>query len=114
MTQQDSEELPPCPTRLSAQSQQLWRVMVPHALDPGRQVLLANALDALDRLEQIRAELAQRGLTIVSATGGVRANPLLRLEKELRGSVANLFCQLGLNLVKTPDGNLLESIFRRS
>jgi hypothetical protein len=99
------KEFPP-PTHLSEKSRELWREIVPkRAKSVGRLTLLTAALEALDRAEQCRIELAGADLTTTTAsTGAVHLHPLLKLEREQKQLFAKLWNDLHLGWDGLVDG----------
>src|SRR5438067_13159593 len=76
-------------------------------------LLLADALRALERLEQIRGVLATEGLTTEGSTGQQRSHPLLAVETGLRHYIFAALERLSLTpdrrqwpIVVGPDGRL--------
>lgn len=99
------EEFSP-PSHLSERSQALWRSVVPsRGKSPGRLVLLAEGLAALDRAEEARAAIAESGLTTkTERTGVLHLNPLVKCEREARAQFRQVWADLGLHFDPRLDG----------
>lgn len=95
------------PAELSEQSKAIWRGVVPRrAKAAERLLLIKTALQALDRANEVSAEIETQGLTIENpSSGAIRANPLIKLEKELRQQFAGLWNNLNLDFDYVIDGN---------
>ena len=96
----------PAPDGLSKRGQAIWRAIVPRkAQSAERLLLIKTALQALDRADQIMDAVNKEGLTIENpSSGAVRANPLLKIEKELRGQFAAIWSNLSLEWDAVVDG----------
>lgn len=95
------------PDDLSSESQTLWRKVAAAKISAGRATMLAEALRCLDRLRQVRAELATAKLTTVTPrTGATHVNPLLKIETELRRQFGTLWHGMNLHFSSRIDGNL--------
>ena len=94
------------PAELSETSKAIWRGVVPRrAKTAERLVLIKTALQALDRANEITAKIKEQGLVIENpSTGAVRANPLLKLEKELRQQFATIWDKADLDWDAVIDG----------
>jgi len=84
------------PSHLSHESKELWCDLVPRkARSAGRLALLVSALEARDRAEQARLELARGTLTTTTkTTGAIHVNPLVKVEREARQQFARIWEQL--------------------
>jgi hypothetical protein len=78
------------PTHLSPRAKSLWAQLVPsRARSAGRLALLTAALEAMDRAEQARLELAAATLTTTTeTTKAVHVHPLVKVEREARQQFA--------------------------
>jgi len=94
------------PAGLSKQAQAIWRGVVPRrAKTSERMILIKTALQTLDRADEITAEIKKQGLTIENpSSGAIRANPLVKLEKELRGQFAAMWDRMALDWDAVIDG----------
>jgi len=94
------------PAELSEQSQAIWRGVVPRrAKTTERMLLIKTALMALDRADQVTAKIKEQGLTLENpSTGAIRANPLLKLERELRQQFASIWAGMDLDWHAVIDG----------
>lgn len=90
---------PEAPSHLSERSRELWREIVPRrAKSPERLTMLTVALEALDRLDQCRALLADEPLVSQDDDSKMpHAHPALRLEREARQTFTRLWIALGLD-----------------
>lgn len=98
---------PPAPPgHLSAESQELWRAIVPsRALSPGRLALLATALEARDRATLARLAIAGQGMMITNPdTGMQHINPMLKVEHDGWGAFCRAWALLGLGFDGAIDG----------
>ena len=96
----------PCPEGLSPRSAEFWNVVAPRlAKSPGRRVLLEQALRLVDRADELHALLAQQGpVTVTERSGLAHINPLVRAEREARGTAAKIMALLHLNWDADVDG----------
>ncbi len=94
------------PKELSKQAQAIWRGVVPRrAKTAERMLLIKTALQTLDRADEVTAEIKKQGLTIENpSSGAIRANPLVKLEKELRGQFAAMWDKMALDWHAVIDG----------
>ena len=94
------------PAHLSERAKTLWAELVPEAArSAGRLALLTAALQALDRAEQARLELAATTLTTTTeTTKAVHVHPLVKVEREARGQFAKIWSDLGLSWDGMIDG----------
>lgn len=75
-----------------------WEVDEPHHLR-----LLEAAARAWDRAEEARAQLKADGLTTTDRYGGVRAHPLLAVERDARTQFIRAVRELRLDDAPAPD-----------
>jgi phage terminase small subunit len=101
------------PKDLSKQAQAVWRGVVPRrAKTAERLLLIKTALQALDRADEVSAKIKEQGLTIENpSTGAIRANPLVKLEKELRGQFAAMWSGMSLDWHAVIDGGNLPHFY---
>lgn len=94
------------PEELSETAKAIWRGVVPRrAKTAERMLLVKTALQTLDRANEVTGEIKKLGLTIENpSTGAIRANPLLKLEKELRGQFASIWDKMALDWDAVIDG----------
>jgi phage terminase small subunit len=98
------------PEHLSDRSKALWAELVPkRSRSAGRLVLLQSALEALDRADQARLELAAATLTTTTeTTKAVHVHPLVKVEREARQQFARIWSDLGLSFDIAEDGTSFE------
>jgi phage terminase small subunit len=105
MSKTESEMQVPPPDHLSERSKDLWSRLLPRCKSLGRKTMLAEALAALDRLNEIRVALEKEGLTTKNEkTGMVHVNPLLKAEKDARTLFSRLWGQLSFQWCMSIDG----------
>ncbi len=94
------------PAHLSERTQELWRQIVPRRVrSPERLTLIQTALEALDRADEARVQLAEAGLTFkTESSGTVHLNPLVQVEKDARSTFARIWQQLNLHCYPEVDG----------
>lgn len=81
--------------------------MPSRASSPERLLLVATALESLDRAEQARLEIERTGLTSTTkTTGAVHLHPLLRVERESRQLFSKIWGQLSLHWNNRIDGRI--------
>jgi hypothetical protein len=87
---------PEAPIGLSEAAKLMWSELAPTcATTPGRELLLQQLLEALDRIRQAQAAIeAQGGLLTSEST---RTRPLIRLESESRSHALKLAALLRLH-----------------
>jgi phage terminase small subunit len=91
---------PAPPKTLKADGKRLWRAVVgTFALEAYQLEVLRVGCEALDRAEQARAEVEQKGLTVPTKTG-VKTNPAIAIEQN--GRLAALRAVRELNLAPPP------------
>lgn len=90
---------PEAPEHLTERSKALWRELGPtRVCEPEKRVLFAAALEALDRADQARREVEQRGLLLTTQRSGVaHANPAAKIERESREQFAKIWRALDLH-----------------
>ena len=98
----------PPPEGLGARSQALWTAVVPaRAVSAGRLALIEEALRALDRADQARHIVDEKGPTFeTKATGAVHIRPEVRIERESRQVFARLWSSMHLEWSYSEDGRL--------
>lgn len=94
------------PPHLSARARGLWADIVPRrGRSPERLVLLAHALEQLDRADAAREAIAREGLTLkAKRSGAVKAHPALRIEAAARREFFKLWKELHLDWDVELDG----------
>jgi P27 family predicted phage terminase small subunit len=89
--------LPPAPKHLSQEAAQWWRdVVSTYVLAPHHLKLLRAACEAFDRMEGARTVIASDGMTVPTAHG-MKAHPLLAVERDARLALARLIRELDLD-----------------
>ena len=88
---------PEAPDHLSEASKRLWNdTLEEFELAPAELAIFRLALEAVDRCELARLELAVSGLVVKDRYGGLRASPWVTIERDSRLAAARLLKQLGL------------------
>ncbi|NLS97436.1 MAG: P27 family phage terminase small subunit [Planctomycetaceae bacterium] len=87
------------PGHLSRRCQELWAEVTSGGRWSGpRLAILQAALEALDRADQARQQIAEQGLLVKTERSGMlRTNPLLRLEASSRAQAMAGFERLRLH-----------------
>lgn len=89
---------PKPPRGLSAEARRLWiSVNADFVLDAASASLLLVALEALARLREAQAAVAEHGLLIPGARGGLRTNPALAIENQSRQAFLAALKQLNFD-----------------
>jgi hypothetical protein len=96
--EQMRKSLNDCPDGLLPRSQELWAALAPRrAKSVGRKALLEEALRSRDRGDEFRRLITQQGLVTVTERSKVaHLNPLVRAEREARGTFAKIMGLLHL------------------
>ena len=83
--QTESKSYPP-PDDLSERSKQIWVSIIPdRGRSPGRLLMIAEALRALDQADECADIIFKEGLTSkTKTTGAIHIHPLAKIEKEKR------------------------------
>jgi P27 family predicted phage terminase small subunit len=85
------------PTHLSDRTKKLWRtIAAKFDLAPEHLEMLRLGLEALDRCDQARRQLAKDGLVVVGARGAPQRHPLVDVEIQSRTAALRIFRELGL------------------
>jgi len=80
----------------------MWAAVVrDYELDAPSEKLLLVALEALARLREAQAAVAEHGLLIPGARGGLRTNPALSIENQSRGAFLAAMKQLNFDTTET-------------
>lgn len=91
------------PRQLSTSSRRLFaEVISSYVLEPHHLAILTKALEALDRADQARSEIAAGPLMVQSRLGEPKAHPLLAVERDARAQFGSLMKQLGLDIDGPP------------
>src|SRR6516162_1262431 len=95
----DIADLPPPPAHLSASSRAWWTACVEaYVLEEHHLRLLQLAMEAWDRCQAAREQLAAEGLAVPTRDGGLRAHPCVAIERDARLAVARLLRELDLDV----------------
>ena len=90
---------PSPPAHLSVRSKLIWRrLQREFAFETHHLTILAATLEALDRLDQAREEIARTGLIVPGREGLTRVNPAASVERDSRIAVLRGLRELGLDL----------------
>jgi phage terminase small subunit len=88
---------PRMPAKLKASGKSLWREMTAtYQFSPSELATLRQACFTVDLIDDINAELAKDGLTVIGSTGQLRANPLIAAISDNRRTLEILFRDLAL------------------
>lgn len=83
-------------------ARELYRALVAeYAPSTSERALLIEALRALDRAESARLAVGDQ-LTVTDRVGGLKAHPLLTVERDSRAAFTRLMRQLGLGDATPP------------
>jgi phage terminase small subunit len=94
---------PEAPDHLSEASKGIWSdTLDEFELSSTELAIFRLALEALDRCDLARLELAVSGLVIKDRYGGPRVNPWTVVERDSRLAAARLLKQLGLEAPEPP------------
>lgn len=86
------------PESLSSRSADLWSTVVAdYVLEPLELELLRLCLEALDRVDDARAEIDQHGPFVVDRFGSRKPSPALAAERDARIAYARLWRELALD-----------------
>jgi|ERR1039458_2333181 phage terminase small subunit len=93
------EPYPEPAAHLSGRAADLWRAIGPtRATTPARRALFQAGLEALDRADLAREEIAREGMTATTkSTGAIHIHPLVKVEREARAQFAAIWGQLKLS-----------------
>ena len=107
MRKPNPDDYPP-PEGLSERAQALWSAVVPtRAISAGRLALIEEALRALDRADQARHIVDEKGPTFeTKTTGTVHVRPETRIERENRQMFARIWSSMHLEWSYSEDGRL--------
>ena len=102
-----AEDLEP-PAGLSEKSCRIWKELVPaRGVSPGRLILLAVALRALDRADQAAEIVEREGMVTVTKTTGLsHAHPALKVERDARQQFLQAWSKLSLAWDVEADGGM--------
>lgn len=107
-------KLAPPPAHLSARTRRIWRSVVDdYALTELHHLeVLRLGLEAADRAEAARLQIAKDGLFVPDRYGGVKAHPAERVAKDSAVIAARMFRELSLSeeyaedvRIPRPDGS---------
>ncbi|MGC8541873.1 MAG: P27 family phage terminase small subunit [Phycisphaerae bacterium] len=86
---QNSNRTPKAPVTLSAEAKNLWRRLLSEyeLNDSAALALLANALQAFDRMREAQALLARDGICPPDRFGQPRAHPAVLIERDSRAAM---------------------------
>ena len=94
-----SPKIPPAPQNLSEESKDWWeKLLAQYALDDPGIMILANALEALDRMREAQALLREDGLVVRDRFGQSRPHPAAGIERDAKGIFLRNMKALGLDL----------------
>lgn len=91
------------PIHLSERSRAIWRRLVREfAFETHHLAILTATLEAQDRCDQAREEIARTGLIVPGREGLTRVNPAASVERDSRIAVLRGLRELGLDLPEAP------------
>jgi len=80
---------------LTGERLRLWDdVRSRFVLEPASESILRNAVESLERAEQLAQQCTRDGMTFRDRFGAVRVNPAAQLERDFRGLAARQLAQL--------------------
>jgi phage terminase small subunit len=87
------------PAHLSAEAKRLWRSTVEsYAIDEQAAMILTAALEALDRRNEARQEIARGGAVVKDRFGQQKVSPWCAIERDSALSLYRAFRLLGMDL----------------
>jgi hypothetical protein len=94
------------PRPLGKHGEALWHSIQSeyHVSDSGGVELLAQVCAALDRAEQLAAEIAKDGAVICTAKGETKTHPGVKEELALRAFIGRTITRLGVDVVESKRG----------
>jgi P27 family predicted phage terminase small subunit len=95
-----SSKKPKAPAHLSPAAKKVWRSVVEDydlAAEPHALLVLTAGLEAFDRKEQARKELALDGLSIPTESGSLKSHPAIAVERDSRLAMVRCFRELSLD-----------------
>ena len=86
------------PEHLTSESKKLWRTIVAdYEIDAPAEMVLVATLEARDRRDQARAELAKSGVTVEDRFGQLKASPWVAIERDSATTMMRGFRLLGFD-----------------
>jgi phage terminase small subunit len=85
------------PRHLSAEAKRRWRELADQhhvERDPAALLTLRAAMEALDRMEVARKDIAKRGSSVATGAGGVKTNPSVAIERDSRRAMVSCLSEL--------------------
>lgn len=84
---------------LTGERLRLWNdVRARFVLEPASESILRNAVESLERAEQLAKQVSAQGATFTDRFGAVRVNPAAQLERDFRGLAARQLAQLAARM----------------
>jgi hypothetical protein len=84
---------------LTGERLKLWNdVRARFVLEPASESILRNAVESLERAEQLAQQVSAQGATFTDRFGAVRVNPAAQLERDFRGLAARQLAQLAARM----------------
>ena len=85
------------PKHFSEEAASLWEsILTEYDLDASERAILKVGVEAYDRCQSCREQIAKEGFTITDPSGRVRAHPALLAEKQAASVYLQAFRLLGL------------------
>ena len=97
---------PQPPKALSREAKAIWRKLVDEydmADDTAALLLLRSAMESYDRVQEVRAILAEEGLTVSGTAGTTKAHPATTVERDARSAMVTALRALNLDLEPVRD-----------
>ena len=96
---------PKAPEHLSVEAKKLWRSTCEnYSIDSQAAMILQVGLEALDRREQARREIASGGATMLDRWGQLKPSPWIGIERDAAGTLMKAFRLLGMDLSQASGG----------
>ena len=91
-------KIKPPPKHLSAESKRIWRSIVEdYTIDVAAELILVSTLEARDRREEARAEIAKAGAVFTDRWGQPKVSPWCAIERDQTLIVQRGFRLLGFD-----------------
>jgi P27 family predicted phage terminase small subunit len=91
------------PSHLTSSSKKIWRQLAEEYQlhdEPAAILVLTAAMEARDRMEQARREVAEHGMTVPTGAGGVKPAPAVGIERDARIAMVRCLRELSLGVAE--------------